>query len=60
MVEPLAVMVKDMNTLVTDRAMLGPGATDGNVTKVTTTIFYDVAMLSFVKLWYGLLGVQGK
>ena len=50
-------MVKDMDTLVTNRAVFGPGAADGNVTKVTTAIFYDVAVLGFVKLWYWLLGV---
>ena len=35
LVEPLAVMVEDMYTLVTDRAVLGPDGGDVDLTQVT-------------------------
>ena len=60
LVKPLTMMIKDMNTLVTNRTMFGPLATDRNITKVAPTIFYHTSMLGLVKLWYGLLGILGQ
>ena len=60
LVEPLAVMVKDMDTLVTDRAVFGSGAADGDLTEVALPILYHMGVLALVQLGYQLLGIQGK
>ena len=60
LVEPLAVVVKDMDTLVTDRAVFGSGAADGDLTEVALPILYHMGVLALVQLGYQLLGIQGK
>ena len=53
------MMVKYMNTLVTDRAVLSPCCSDGNVAQMAPTILYHMAVLALVKLWHRFLGVEG-
>ena len=46
LVEPLAVMIKDVDTLVTHGAVLGPGGADVDVAQVAPTILDHVVELA--------------
>ena len=48
LVEPLAVVVKDMDTLIADGTVFGSGCGYGDVAEVAPTIFYNMVMLAFV------------
>ena len=50
LVEPLAVMIKHVDTLVTHGAVLGPGRADVDVAQVAPTILYHVVELALVEL----------
>ena len=50
LVEPLAVMIKHVDTLVTHGAVLGPGGADVDVAQVAPTILYHVVELALVEL----------
>ena len=60
LVEPLAVMVKYVDTFVTHGAVLGPHTGDVDVAQVTPPILNHMIELVLVKLWHRPLGVEGK
>ena len=48
LVEPLAVVVKDMDTLIADRTVFSSVSGYSDVAEVAPPIFYYVVMLAFV------------
>ena len=60
LIEPLAVVVKHVDTFVTDRTVLRPGGGDVDLTQVTSSVLNDVTELGLVQLRDRLLGVQGQ
>ena len=60
LIEPLAVMVKDVHTLVTHGAVLGPHTADVDITQVTSPVLNNMIELVLVKLRHGSLAVEGQ
>ena len=60
LIEPLAVVVEHVDTFVTDRAVLGPGGGDVDLTQMTPTVLNHVTEPGLVQLRDRLLGVEGQ
>ena len=60
LVQPLAVMVKYVDTFITHRAVLSPHTADVDVAQVTPTILNHMIELVLVKLRHRPLGVEGE
>ena len=60
LVQPLAVMVKYVDTLVTHGAVLGPHTGDVDIAQVTPPILDHMIELVLVKLRHRPLGVEGE
>ena len=58
LVEPLAVMVKYVDTFVTDRAVLRPSGGDVDLAQMATPVLNDVIEPGLVQLRDWLLGVE--
>ena len=58
LVEPLAVVVEHVDTFVTNRAVLGPGGGDVDLTQMTSPVLNDVIEPGLVQLRDRLLGVE--
>ena len=60
LVEPLAVVVKHVDTFVTDRAVLRPGGGDVDLAQMAPPVLDDVVEPGLVELRDRLLGVEGQ
>ena len=60
LIEPLAVVVEHVDTFVTDRAVLGPGGGDVDLTQMTPPVLNHVTEPGLVQLRDRLLGVEGQ
>ena len=60
LIEPLAVMVKDVDTFVTHGAVLGPHTADVDIAQVTPPVLNNMIELVLVKLRHRPLGVEGQ
>ena len=60
MVQPLALMVKHMDTFIADRTVFGPGGCDGYIAKVALANFYHMAVFAFVLYKARRLGSDGS